>query len=95
MYENCHLGIGGIYTFIVPELNDIYSGIKYKQPWKQKVIEMVLPHKNDYLKCIKRLVDWNFSENLLTSFVYNQPLGWYKNKNQELFEEMKKLGVRH
>jgi hypothetical protein len=26
------VGAGGIYAFIVPELNDIYSGIKYKQP---------------------------------------------------------------
>jgi len=26
------VGVGGIYNFIVPELNDIYSGVQYKQP---------------------------------------------------------------
>lgn len=36
------VGVGGIYNFLVPELNDIYSGIKYKQPWKQKVVENIL-----------------------------------------------------
>jgi len=25
------VGVGGIYAFIAPELNDIYSGIKYKR----------------------------------------------------------------
>ncbi|ARU91768.1 hypothetical protein SCLARK_001216 [Spiroplasma clarkii] len=48
-----NVGVGGIYDFIFPELNDIYSGIQYKQPWKQKVVELVLPLKDDYLKCIK------------------------------------------
>jgi hypothetical protein len=28
---NTIYGVGGIYNFIVPELNDIYSGIKYAQ----------------------------------------------------------------
>ncbi|WP_375317597.1 hypothetical protein [Spiroplasma endosymbiont of Virgichneumon dumeticola] len=48
------VGVGGIYGFIVPELNDIYSGIQYKQPWKQQVIKNIISLKNEYFKCIKK-----------------------------------------
>lgn len=91
-HEEC--GVGGIYNYIVPELNDIYSGIKYKQPWKQKVIEVVLPLKNDYLKCIQKLVDLDFKYPLLTSF--NESFGlWKKEYNNPLFLELKNLGVKY
>ncbi|WP_425382385.1 hypothetical protein [Spiroplasma endosymbiont of Melieria omissa] len=87
------VGVGGIYAFIVPELNDIYSGIQYKQPWKQKVTELVLPLKEDYFKCIKKLVELGFSYPLLTSF--NHQFGtWNNRNNNKLYEEMKKMGVK-
>ena len=53
-HELC--GIGGIYNFIVPELNDIYAGIKYSQPWKQAVVKNIINCKNDYMKCISHLL---------------------------------------
>ncbi|WP_342273080.1 hypothetical protein [Spiroplasma endosymbiont of Acasis viretata] len=87
------VGVGGIYAFIVPELNDIYSGIQYKQPWKQKVAKVVLPLKEDYFKCIKKLVELGFSYPLLTSF--NHQFGtWNNRNNNKLYEEMKKMGVK-
>ncbi|AGM26074.1 hypothetical protein SSYRP_v1c04820 [Spiroplasma syrphidicola EA-1] len=89
-------GIGGITNFIVPELNDIYSGIVYKQEWKKKVIEVVLPYKADYLKCIKKIVDMNIHVPLLSSFIFNEKAGiWSKDKNEELFRELKKIGVKY
>ncbi len=87
-------GYGGIYAYIVPELNDIYSGIQYQQPWKQKVSAIVLPLKQDYLKCIKKLVDLGFSYPLLNSFNDKFQL-WESKNNNQLYDEMKKLGVKY
>jgi hypothetical protein len=86
-------GVGGIYNFIVPELNDIYSGITYKQAWKQKVIEIVAPLKDDYFHCIEKLVSLDFDYPLLTTFTYNSELGWSILNNEPLFEELRKIGV--
>lgn len=93
-------GVGGVANFLVPELNDIYSGISYKQPWKQKVIENVLPLKNDYFKCMKKLVGLkNFNNRLyplLTSFAFefNAKI-WNKKNNEKIFDELKKIGVKY
>ncbi|MGL5268866.1 MAG: hypothetical protein ACRC8P_03840 [Spiroplasma sp.] len=85
--------VGGIDTFIVPELNDIYSGIQYKIPWKQKVIEVVLPLKEDYFKCLKKLVEFGFSYQLLQSFNAKYNI-WSEKNNQKLYKKIIKLGVR-
>ncbi|WP_425381199.1 hypothetical protein [Spiroplasma endosymbiont of Polydrusus pterygomalis] len=87
-------GCGGIYAYIVPELNDIYSGIQYQQPWKQKVSTIILPLKQDYLKCIKKLVDLDFPYPLLSSFNDKFQL-WESKNNNQLYNEMKKLGVKY
>ncbi|MEG0124232.1 MAG: hypothetical protein RSA40_02765 [Malacoplasma sp.] len=90
--ENC--GVGGIYNFIVPDLNDIYSGIIYKQEWKIKAANNVINRKDDYFKCIKKLVDMNFDYPLLTTF--NEKYGlWSNEKNEKIYDELKLLGVKY
>lgn len=87
------VGVGGIFAFIVPELNDIYSGVKCKWEWKQKIANVILPLKDDYFKCIKKLVELNFPYPLLTSF--NEKFGsWSNEKNQLLYRELKQIGVK-
>lgn len=88
-----NVGVGGIYSFIVPELNDIYSGIQYKELWKQKVIENIISLKNEYFKCIKKLIELDFPYSLLNSF--NAKYGLWKNENnKEIYEQLKKLGAK-
>jgi len=90
------VGVGGIYNFIIPELNDIYSGIVYEKPWKQKVVENIMHLKNDYFKCIKRLIDKEFPYPILTSFIFNEKAGiWNIKNNERLFEELKQIGVKY
>lgn len=92
-------GIGGIHI-ITSELNDIYSGIQYKQEWKQKVVEIVLPFKQDYLKCIKRLYENGYVDryeyeditffNLKSS--WNERYGLWKNEyNKNLYDEFDEI----
>ncbi|AVN65163.1 hypothetical protein CG002_02210 [Mesoplasma florum] len=90
--KNESVGVGGIYNFIVPELNDIYAGIQYKQVWKQEVIRTVLPLKDDYFKCIKKLINLNFRYPLCTSFIYNSHI-WNEKNNKKIYKDLKKLGV--
>ena len=36
------VGIGGVLNFIVPELNDVYSGWVSKQPWQQNCHKVII-----------------------------------------------------
>lgn len=93
--EGENVGAEEITKFLVPELNDIYAGIYYTKPWKRKVCELVRPLKEDYLKCIKKLVDLDFGLPLLTSLIYNEKAGILSiGRNWWPFVELNKLGVK-
>lgn len=90
------VGIGGVINFIVPELNDVYSGWEAKQGWRKTCHELIKEDKAVYLTLLKRFKTncQNYplyTENcLLTSF--NQPFGlWSKEKNQKLYDEINAL----
>ena len=90
------VGIGGVINFIVPELNDVYSGWEAKQGWRKTCHELIKEDKAVYLTLLKRFKTncQNYplyTENcLLTSF--NQLFGlWSKEKNQKLYDEINAL----
>lgn len=88
------VGIGGVINFIVPELNDFYSGWKTNQPWRLNCHNIIKNDKDVYIALIKRFKE-NCSEYpfytedcLYSSF--NESFGlWSKDKNKKLFEEIK------
>ena len=43
------VGIGGVINFLVPELNDLYSGCETKQQWRKNCHELVVNDKMVYL----------------------------------------------
>lgn len=88
------VGVGGIYNYLVPELNDIYSGIKYKLSWKENIRRTVAPLKEDYFKCIKKIIDLDFHFPLLNSFSAQFNL-WENKKNEELYCQLRDIGVRN
>lgn len=53
-------GIGGVINFLIPELNDIYSGFEPKQIWKKNLYNKVKNDKNVYLVLVKRFKDYEF-----------------------------------
>lgn len=94
--ENEAVGIGGVVNYLVPELNDFYSGWQTNQAWRLNCHNLIKDEKQVYLTLIKRFKDlWKdypeFKvEFLLTSF--NEPFGlWSSKQNQNLYEEIKKL----
>lgn len=90
------VGIGGVINFIVPELNDVYSGWETKQGWRKNCYNLVINDKDVYLTLLKRFKNsckyhLLYTEDcLFTSF--NEDFGlWSKSNNQKIFDEIKNL----
>lgn len=87
------VGTGGIYNFLVPELNDIFSGLKYKVAWKENVAEAVRSQKANYLILLEYLIkQLKYDKPLLTSFnnkYHNHSFG----NNFPIYEEIINLGL--
>lgn len=88
--NNIAVGIGGILNYIVPELNDIYSGINYTVEWKKKILEKVINGKEEYFLMLKYIIKSkkiNIKKELLYStLIFNQSI-WKFENNIELFKE--------
>lgn len=90
------VGVGGVINYIVPELNDVYSGFVTEQPWRMSCHNLIKNDKDVYMVLLKRFKT-NCSDNqfysgdcLFTSF--NAPYGkWSKENNRKLFDEIEKL----
>lgn len=94
--ENEIVGIGGVINFLVPELNDLYSGWKTKLAWQAKCHERVIHDKDVYLLLLKRFkkncsnYPFYTADCLYKSF--NESYGlWKREWNQDLFDEIKAL----
>lgn len=94
--KNEVVGIGGVINFIVPELNDFFSGFKTKQVWREVCFNRVADDKDVYLILLKRFKTncYNYpfytKDCLFTSFNEHFNL-WSKKNNQKLFDEIDKL----
>ena len=90
------VGIGGVINYIVPELNDVYSGWQTNQEWRIICHSKIINDKDVYLTLLKRFKtncsDYPFytSDCLLRSA--NQQFGlWSNAKNEKLYKEIKTL----
>lgn len=90
------VGIGGIINFLVPELNDFYSGWQTSQEWRNLCHNLIKNDKDVYLMLLKRFKQNCFNypfytdECLYTS--YNEKYGlWSIEYNKKLFQEIKDL----
>lgn len=94
---NVDVGIGGVVNFLVPELNDMYSGFPVSQPWKQNCFNVVKNDFDVYLVIIEYFIKWLKETRkdqsvsiLLTSF--NQKFGlWSTDKNEAVFNEIRSI----
>lgn len=90
--ENEKVGVGGIVNFIVPELNDVYSGWVAKQAWQLNCHNAIINDKDVYLVLIKRFKDFYENNPFIINWLlksYNKPFGlWSDEKNAELYKEI-------
>lgn len=90
------VGIGGVVNYIVPELNDLYSGWETRQVWRKNCHNLVINDKDVYLTLLKRFKNTckdypGYTEDcLLTSFNEKFEL-WSLKQNEWLFKEIRAL----
>ena len=94
--KNEIVGIGGILQFIVPELNDVYSGWQTNQIWRANCHNKIIDDKDVYLVLIKRLKDnchsYPLYNDLLLLSSYNNLFGlWNRENNSKIFNEISSL----
>lgn len=93
------LGVGGIVNYLVPELNDVYSGWIPEIQWQQNCFDRIKNDKDVYLLVLNEFIDWyksednNFSYNLnVLHTSFNERYGyWSKDNNASLFAEIDEL----
>lgn len=90
------VGIGGVINFIVPELNDVYSGWQTNQEWRIFCHSKIINDKDVYLALLKRFKtncsDYPFYTCNCLLRSANQQFGlWSDVKNEELYKEIKSL----
>lgn len=92
---NEKVGFGGVVNYIVPELNDVYSGWISKQAWQNNCHSIIIDQKEVYMILIKRFKDIYDNnpfivKNLCRS--WNAQFGsWSDENNYELYEEIECL----
>lgn len=94
--KNEAVGIGGVVNFLVPELNDVYSGFVPKLRWKQSCYNTVIHDKDVFFELVKRFKhidddDIRLFENKLYRS-YNESFGlWSTEKDKDIISVLKKL----
>ena len=87
------LGIGGVLNFIVPELNDFYSGWQPQQEWRRICFDRVSNDIDCYFTLLKRFKLNNSGIDARCYFTSrNEPYGlWSRKKNQQLFNRIQSI----
>lgn len=87
-----NVGVGGVVNFLVPELNDLYSGWKTTQKWREKCHAKVINDQNAYLEIIKRFKT-NFPEREPAIYCsFNATFGtWDETKNETIYQKIMSL----
>ncbi len=93
--ENEKVGFGGFVNFIVPELNDVYSGWVSKQQWQLNCHNKIINDKDVYMEIIKRFKELYDNNPFILKNLYrswNEQFGiWSSKNNEDLYEEIYEL----
>ena len=91
------VGIGGVVNFIVPELNDLYSGWSTKQAWRSNCHRLVAEDKDVYLEILKMFIAYlqeerdHWGKEILHTSFNEEFGGWSRRQNSGLFAEIDAL----
>lgn len=105
--KNEEVGVGGVINYIVPELNDLYSGWQPAEEWKIRCFNIVKNDKKVYLTLIERFkvlweqfttfevyyyMDKELDDFLYSSFNEKKKTGlWSRKQNEKIFKEIAAL----
>ena len=89
------LGMPGILTYLIPELNDLYSGFNTSQVWRAKCFSIVSNDKDVYLEIIKEFIEWAKKAIRLPlrelKISAAEGYNWNAANNEPLYREIEKI----
>lgn len=65
--DGINVGIGGVINFLVPELNDLYSGFRPTQTWRKICFNKIKNDKEVYLLLLKQFIE---IEKIISMFLH-------------------------
>ena len=90
--SNERVGIGGVVNFIVPELNDLYSGWISRQAWQRNCHSVIINNKDVYMALLKRFKELYDNNPFIVENLYrseNAKYGtWPEENNYDLYDEI-------
>ena len=93
--NNEKVGFGGVVNFIVPELNDVYSGWSSNQAWQINCHNIIINNKDVYMLLLKRFKELYDNNPFIIKNLYrswNEQFGiWSNQNNQKLYKEIEQL----
>ena len=90
------VGIGGVINFLIPELNDIYSGWEPNATWKKNCVNKVIQDKDVYMVLLDRFIKENINDSFFEiEKLYrsgNEPYGlWSADNNKDIISEITEI----
>lgn len=91
------VGIGGVTNFLVPELNDLYSGWAPSQTWRINCQNAIKDDLDVYLAILKLFIEYlqterDFHDKAILHTSANESYGtWSKSNNRSLYSKFNKL----
>ncbi len=83
------VGIGAVTNYIVPELNDVYSGRIANRPWEQRCHQQIIDDRDAYILLLQRFQ--KSSSCSPTSFLKSASAGygsWPRSNNAKIYNEI-------
>lgn len=92
---NADVGIGGAVNYLIPELNDMFSGWETRQEWRKAQHDRIKDDGPTYLAIIDQLIPYlkkrGFKKKILHSSMSDQYGGWDKRINKPLYKCFNKI----
>ena len=92
--ENQTVGFGGVINYLVPELNDVYSGWITKEEWRLNMHKLIINDQDVYFELLKRFKKHfpEYEQYLYISLPDKYPISyWSRENDKDLFMKIKDL----
>lgn len=94
--KDMSIGLPGVVSYLVPELNDLYSGKKATEPWRAKCYSLVENDRDVYLAIMQQFIQWAKPSICIPLRVLQQSLNeaygiWSSKQNVKIYKEIEKI----
>jgi hypothetical protein len=83
-------GIGGVYNYMCPQINDYFNGYIFKQQWVITAFNLIENNFEDYIKILKYLFRVAETNSLYTKIIRKEKIsvGWNKEIVKKVYKRL-------